>query len=522
MWVRAKIHERLVDVAIVAFEAPLPQVSGSGSRRCELSRLFAGCCPRVLLGSHRRRRWNRRASTAIFAAQRGARVLIVEASLVLGGTLPSTLGMMSAAGSRLQRSKGIEDTPEDHFDDIMRISGGTADPVIMRLAVTNAAPAFDWLMDHGFAVAPGLPVIGTVHQPYSRPRYAWSSEGGSAILRVLTAQLAPEIERGRVAVLLNTEVIDLLLGSTGAALGVVVRSAKGTATHLARSVVLACGGYTFDSARYVKLEGTRNYSRATYPYSLGAGIDLALRAGGYVRGGECHNPLFGAVLADSDFPSPVRALVRHFPPERPPFEIFVNVAGHRFLREDVPSHTIYETALRALAEERCWVVFDDAIFRAAPPIATDGIVGPWAPADTERAFETAAPMFFKALTIPDLARAAGIDAAGLVQTIADYNRAQQLGQDSLGRQHMPLPIRKPPFYAIQLQSWNLLSYAGVAVDDQLRVIRRDGTPIPNLYAVGELLGLGTLNGRAACGGMGITPALAFGRLLGKELLNFEA
>lgn len=72
-----------------------------------------------------------------------------------------------------------------------------------------------------------------------------------------------------------------------------------------------------------------------------------------------------------------------------------------------------------------------------------------------------------------------------------FNAAQSgKRRDPLGREHMPLPIVKAPFYAIQIQSWNLTAYAGVA-DGQLRVIRKDGKPIPNLYAAGELLGMGS-------------------------------
>jgi fumarate reductase flavoprotein subunit len=70
-----------------------------------------------------------------------------------------------------------------------------------------------------------------------------------------------------------------------------------------------------------------------------------------------------------------------------------------------------------------------------------------------------------------------------------------------------------------LQSWNLTSYAGLAVDDRLRVIRPDGTPVPNLYAAGELLGMGQLMGRAVCGGMAVMPALALGRLLGNSVVQ---
>ncbi|MEM6576767.1 MAG: FAD-binding protein, partial [Pseudomonadota bacterium] len=128
--------------------------------------------------------------------------------------------------------------------------------------------------------------------------------------------------------------------------------------------------------------------------------------------------------------------------------------------------------------------------------------------------------FYKADSIEQLAKAAGIDAAGLAATVADYNRGQADGRDSLGRQHLPLPIAEPPFYAVQLQSWLLTSFAGVAVDDRLRVIREDGSPVANLYAAGELLGSGQFNGRSYCGGMLVTPALTFGRLLGEKLLDF--
>ena len=46
--------------------------------------------------------------------------------------------------------------------------------------------------------------------------------------------------------------------------------------------------------------------------------------------------------------------------------------------------------------------------------------------------------------------------------------------------------------------------------------------MPNLYAAGELLGAGQLMGKCYFGGMMVTPALAFGRLLGKELISVGA
>ena len=70
---------------------------------------------------------------AIFAAERGARVLIIEAAASLGGTLFLSSGQMSAAGTKLQKQKGIEDSPQLHYDDIMRISKKKANPGLVNL-----------------------------------------------------------------------------------------------------------------------------------------------------------------------------------------------------------------------------------------------------------------------------------------------------------------------------------------------------------------------------------------------------
>src|SRR5579884_2669123 len=91
---------------------------------------------------------------AIFAARRGANVLLLEAADKLGGTLHLAQGQLSAAGTKVQRAKGISDTPDEHFADILRISKDTVDHPLVRLAVDNAAATFDWLMDCGFEMIP--------------------------------------------------------------------------------------------------------------------------------------------------------------------------------------------------------------------------------------------------------------------------------------------------------------------------------------------------------------------------------
>jgi fumarate reductase flavoprotein subunit len=504
------------------------------SRRRFLSALglataSAGLAPRANAASHDA--WdlivvgggNAGLPAAIFAARRGAKVLIVEAAGILGGTLHLSSGQMSAAGTKLQKAKGIEDSPQSHYEDVMRISKNTADPDIVRLAVFNAAETFDWLMDNELDVYPEHPVTGTTHEPYSHARYAWGQQGGRSLLRILEKELQPEIDSGRVTVLLSTEVTELVQANDGRVTGVSTKNIKGeTARYSGHNILLSCGGYASNPKMFQQLEGAVDYSDVSYEYSQGAGITLGLAAGGYVRGGEHHLPLFGAVLADNDFPSRMIAAVRHFPPDRPPWEIYVNEAGERFLQEDIPSHDAYEHALLAQAGERCWVVFDQAIYKQAPRLVQGSFAGPLTEADVDEAFNTSWPMFYKADSIPALAAGAGINEKGLAATIASYNEAHKSGKDELGRTYMPLPVAEPPFYAIELRSWFLTGFAGLAVNKDLQVVRDDQTPIPGLYAAGELLGTGAFMGRSYCGGMLVTPALTFGRLLGQSMLEFPA
>lgn len=455
---------------------------------------------------------------AIFAAERGAKVLIIEAAGLLGGTLHLSSGQMSAAGTKLQADKGIEDSPQSHYDDVMRISKGTANPEIAKLATFNAAETFDWITAAGLEVDPSHPITGTTHEPYSNARYAWANEGGRSILKVLNEQLEQPIADGRVSVLLNTKVTGLLQDK-GAMMGVIADDESGMGqSYLADEVVLTCGGYASNPKMFAELEGAMDYADTTYEYSQGVGITLGVGAGGYVRGGEHHLPLFGAVLADDDYPSRMVGAVRPWPPHRPPWEIYVNAEGERFLREDIASHDAHEEALREQTEERCWVVFDEAIFSQAPQLVRGSFSGGWTQESIREAFESEWPMFYRGETVAELATAAGINGDGLAETIAAYNAGQTTGEDALGREHMPLPIAEPPFYAVQTQSWLLSGFAGLAVNDALQVIREDQTPIPGLYAAGELLGAAAFMGRSYCGGMLVTPALTFGRLLGQRLL----
>lgn len=455
---------------------------------------------------------------AIFGARRGARVLLVEHEDRLGGSLWVATGQMSAAGTKLQRERGIDDSADLHYTDVMRISRGTANPDIVRLAVDNAAATFDWLMEEGFEPLPEHPVAGFGHEPYRESRYYWGSDGGITIKNVVVPIAEKLAEGDRLDIMLETSVTQIVQDDAGDVTGVVLRKKDGSEqTVEAGAVLLSCGGYCGNPAMFQQMNGQQHYNAAPWPGSRGDGLKLGQAAGGYARGRENLFCNFGTLFNTDSFPARAFARIEHFPERRQPWEIYVNANGQRFVREDVPSVDAREMALSQQPSQRYWIVFDQSILDRAPPMIVD-----WTREQMKAAFDEGGPAFKTAATIEELADACGIDAGNLKTSVDGFNYGVLTGNDFFGRSHMPAAIENGPFYAIRMQASSISSAVGLAVDGQLRVVRSDGSVIGNLYAAGEVLGSSQTMGKAACGGMMVTPAMTFGRLLGGSMIPVEA
>jgi fumarate reductase flavoprotein subunit len=450
---------------------------------------------------------------AIRAAERGARVLQLEADYRIGGTLHWSSGQISAAGTRLQRSQGIEDSPNEHFRDAQRIAHGRIDPVVLRLFVDHAAATIDWLMDLGFAPAPGTPVAGEAHEAYSTRRYLWGANKGLSILEALRPTHDRWVREGSIDLRLQTRMTRLMTNTQGAVIGVRASTPAGEVEFQGRNVVLASGGYAANPALWKKLTPAYPLCSHANPYSRGDGIVAASALGATVDGSDKFLCTFAGVLEDPRDPRSGAFLLLS-PGARKVWEIFVDQRGRRFMQEDHPSIDYRERALLRQPDTRMNIVFDEAILQNAATITLDSTV-------TYRARFGRHPAFVKAKTLAELARQLGVPAANLRRSVREYNAAVAARVDHRqGKQFLIRPIEKPPFYAIKAQGLTVLSPAGLKVDRKLRVIGGNDRPIRNLYAAGEVLGFGRTSGDAFVGGLSLTPALTFGRLLGEQLLSW--
>ena len=444
---------------------------------------------------------------AVAAADAGASVLLVDKADDVGGTLHVSGGHLSGGGTEAQRRHGIDDSPDAHFADVLRISPSLPRTDLLRLAVDLAPGLIDWLTeDLGLELAPDCPRLVYGHEPYSTPRTVYGLDEARSILAVLRPELARVVAAGGVDLRLGTAVTSLLV-ENGDVVGVRLPDAE----VRAGAVVLTTGGYGSSPELFAELEAAPLVS-AAWPTSTGDGLRLGTAAGAAIDGQGSFLPAFGG-LPPPDGGSRVRWADRPLlTVERPPWEIYVDRSGRRWVAEDEPSIDAKERALARVPQMTFWTVFDAQGLGESHPMVVS-----WS-RDDLAARADVRPGVHSAPTLDGLAELAGIDPAGLSATVAAYNDAVAAGVDAEhGRRYLPAPIAEPPFYAMRNHGVTLVTFAGLDVDTDLAVRRADGSTIAGLYAAGEVIGAATTNGNAFCGGMILTPALAFGRHLGARL-----
>jgi len=295
----------------------------------------------------------------------------------------------------------------------------------------------------------------------------------------------------------------------GAAKGVVAARGDDTVTLQARAVILTTGGFSGSAEHWRDIHGIVPL-RYHIDTVVGDGIDLAADAGGTLWFKETLLPSFGGTR---DLGAPAAAWVHSviIPSVRPPWEIYVNENGERFMPEDEPIIDSRERAIMRQPNWSFWVIYDEAIRTNAPPLFK------WEPEKLDALFAGFDEDYVQADSISELARRCGLPEDTLANTIDLYNRGQAVGSDMLKRAHLPAPIAQGPFYAVRHYGYSICCYPGIRVDHDLRVVNEAGVPVEGLYAAGEAIGIGFLGHGFLSGGI-VSSAVTFGRRLGLEVL----
>ena len=288
------------------------------------------------------------------------------------------------------------------------------------------------------------------------------------------------------------------------AVGVWAATADGDKPVRARhGVVLACGGFPHDVQRIAKAyphvaRGGEHLS-PTPTSNTGDGVAMAEAVGGTADIRFADSAAWMPV-SRVDYGGGEVGVFPHLLDRYKPGVIGVLRNGKRFANESNSYHDVGAAMVRACAEQgqkdtAMWLVCDKATLGKYGL----GFVKP-APMPIGKFLRNG--YLLQGATLAELAKNAGIDAAGLEQTVRDFNVGATQGDDpAFGRgstsfnryladpSHQPnpcvAPVQQGPFYAVKVIMGDLGTFDGIKTSVVGEVLRRDGAPIDGLYAVGN-------------------------------------
>lgn len=429
-------------------------------------------------------------TAALKAHDMGADVVVLERDLSPFGSTSMSSGFIPAPATKLQKTMGVEDSPDQFFADLRYKAKDKNDADLTRIAASNIGPALDWLADdHGLE---WILLDDFLYPGHSAHRmHAVPEKTGQALLaRLLTAT-----EMAGIPVMNGAHVTALFV--TGDQVnGVQISRPDGQTENIGCDMlVLACNGYganrdlvakhipAMADAPYYGHEGNTG-DALLWGEKLGASSQHLSGCQGHGSLAHPHNILITwALMMEGGFQ--------------------VNLAGERFSNE----HQGYsEQAVPVLkqAEGIAWCIFDERILKLARAFPD------FLQAQAAGAVKTGQ-------SIAELAVATGLPSDALSKTLDQtIAMAGNSKTDSFGRDFTTMPALKGPFYAVKVTGALFHTQGGLMVDHLARVLRPDGTALPNLLA----------GGGAACGvsgpeisgylsGNGLLSAISFGMLAGE-------
>jgi fumarate reductase flavoprotein subunit len=415
---------------------------------------------------------------ALAARKAGADVLVIERDARAGGCSALSQGNICAAGTKSQALHGIPDTPGQLFADIIAKTRGQTDPVLARTIADNAAPVLDWLisefdfpweLDGAFRAAYG----------HTYPRvHSWLGRGGSDMIHLLEQKCS---EVG-VDFLFNSRLVDIFVEADENVTGVAIERPDRHVEYIGcEALILATSGFSANAemvrTHMPEAAIARHNGHAS---NEGDGIRLGSKIGG--------------ALADMGSYQGYAMLTEPQGITVPPSIIvsggfIVNARGERFIDETKDISGMVHAVLEQ-PDAFAWVVYDAEIEAACAYIP-----------------ETAQLMTLNAAksadSITDLATRLGVSHDALLDTFASAEKASHLRSvDSFGRNWSSDTPPCGSLKALKVVGALYHTQGGLCVDRNARVVRQDGSSLPNLYAGG-----GAARGVSGPGSWGYLPAM---------------
>jgi len=443
-------------------------------------------------------------AAAVGAAERGAKVLVLERAAEAGGTTAMAGGhFYLGGGTAVQKATGHDDSPEEMAEYLMAVSRDP-DADKIRAYCDGSVAHFDWIESLGLrferSYYPEKAVIqpGTEGLMYTGNEKVWPYKdkavpaprghkvpqpGDTGGARMAIDVLLRRAEELGVEVRYETGATALITDG-GRVAGATWKRFAETGAIKATSVVIAAGGFVMNT----EMVDEHVPQLAKKPYTLGSTYDdgLGIKLGESVGGATEH-------MDQAFITAPV------YPPSVLLTGVIVNAEGRRFVAED-SYHSRTSGYVMEQPGQKAYLIVDEAHMQR-PEFPLCPFIDGW---------ETVAEMEHD-LKIPDGALAATLDR---------YNTHAARGEDPDFHKSPEwlAPQDTGPWAAFDMTLGTAL-YAGftlgglrTSVDAQ--VLRADGTVVEGLYAAGACASNIAQDGKGYASGTQLGEGSFFGRRAG--------
>ncbi|MDU1912067.1 flavocytochrome c [Fusobacterium sp.] len=436
---------------------------------------------------------------AIEAKNNGAQnVIVLEKMAFAGGNTLISGGEYAAPNNWVQVKKGLKDSNDAFYNDILKGGDNEGDPKLVRVLADNALSGAEWLKDY-------------INMTFEDRQMFF---GGHSVERSLVPQGATGVEmiskllakakELNIPVLYETPAVELIVDK-GRVTGVKALSEDKEYTFLAKDgVILASGGFGSNLEMRVKYnkDVDENILSTNTVGITGDGITMSEKIGAqledmpFIQTYPTCDPISGALLYFGD----VRLVGG---------SILVNQEGKRFV-EELERRDVISMAIKNQTGNAAYQFCDEA------QVKLSGVAEHH---EDEMNYLFNNKLLVKADTIKEAADFFGIDAVELEKTVEKYNQYAKDGKDlEFNKRGKLTPFEaKGPFYIMKAVPAVHHTMGGVKIDENARVINTKGEIIKGLYGAGEVTG--DIHGTNRLGSDAIADITVFGRIAGQNVVK---
>lgn len=469
-------------------------------------------------------------TAAIEAADAGKSVIVIEKMAMTGGNTTRSTGGMNAANTTEQKAMtfdmekeagGVDKalkaaaaypelaeltaTVQKQWDDFKANPTGYFDteelfmldtlvggkninnPELVTVMATQAKDAIEWLKTIDINLSQvgsfGGASVKRIHKPVDADGKTLSV--GSYIVPRLT-----EAAKAKGVTFVMEMAATELVVTDGKVTGV----KAGETTYTGKAVVLATGGFAYDTEMVLSYKPDyKGFVCTNAPGITGDGIKMAQAIGAGTVDME-------QIQIHPTVHQETSALITEG--LRGDGAILVNSEGNRFF-DEVGTRDAVSAAEVAQPGGFAWLIVDSNMVEKSTVIA--GYIKQSLTVEGE--------------TVEDLATAMGVDAAAFKVTMDKWNACVDAGKDEeFNRTSFANKLDKGPYYGIKVAPGVHHTMGGLSINTNTEVLDAAGAVIPGLFAAGEVTG--GVHGANRLGGNAVADIIIFGRIAGQNAAKF--